>query len=308
MRGAVHLNLRITSGNASAVCTHHRARIGHKKREEDARFTVNAVPNDIGIEPSLPDDRRAHDGCAIHDCRGVIIGNGVDNSPMSAQWVTPGVARVLPFAVFVAFIAFEAVAADRLRLSGMDTRWLYVARIVVVSFALAGLWRHYIELHSFAGMTARSAIAAVATGIIVFAVWICVDFAWARMGTPPGFDPTTGGGAQFAWQFLFFRLFGLAIIVPVMEELFWRSFLLRRLERHDFLAQDPARIGVRAGLICAALFALEHTLWFAGLIAGVAYVLVYVRGRNLWLAVISHATTNAALGGWIVFNRSWQLW
>ncbi|MDB5809253.1 MAG: amino terminal protease family protein [Betaproteobacteria bacterium] len=238
----------------------------------------------------------------------MIIGNGVDNSPMSAQWITPGVARALPFVFFVAFIAFEAIAGERLRALGMDTRWLYVARIVVVSFALAALWRHYIELHTAAGVTARGVISAAAAGMVVFAVWIYFDFSWARFGTSPGFDPTVQGGTEFSWQFLFFRLLGLAVIVPVMEELFWRSYLLRRLERHDFLSQDPAHIGIRAGLICAVLFALEHTLWFAGLVAGVAYVLVYVVGRNIWLAIISHATTNAALGGWIVWNRNWQLW
>ena len=111
-----------------------------------------------------------------------------------------------------------------------------------------------------------------------------------------------------AWGFVGFRLLGLAVVVPVMEELFWRSFLLRWLDRHDFLTCDPRKVSLRAVILCALLFASEHNLWLAGLLAGLVYSLVYMRGGNLWLPIISHATTNAVLGWWIVTNKQWQFW
>ena len=104
------------------------------------------------------------------------------------------------------------------------------------------------------------------------------------------------------------RLFALAAIVPVMEELFWRSFLMRWIEARDFLAFDPRKTGVRAFALSCALFASEHSLWFAGLLAGVAYAWVYRRSANLWTAILSHAITNAALGTWILATGSWSLW
>ena len=121
-------------------------------------------------------------------------------------------------------------------------------------------------------------------------------------------DPTLPDGSGFDWVFVFFRLIGLIVIVPVMEELFWRSFLLRWLDRHDFLTYDPRKVSVRAMLLCAVLFASEHNLWFAGLLAGLVYGLVYVRSSNLWLPIVSHATTNAALAWWILATGHWQFW
>ncbi len=209
--------------------------------------------------------------------------------------------------MFIGFIALNSLASERLAAWGVDVRWLYAARVVIVASLLAFLWRHYTEMHHLDGVTAGRLAAAIGTGIAVFLLWINLDFEWARLGNSVAFDPTLPDGG-LDWQFVFFRLLGLAIIVPVMEELFWRSFLLRWLERKDFWLQDPAKVGVRAMIICAALFALEHNLWLAGFIAGAAYVLVYVVGRNIWLAIISHATTNAALGGWILATRSWQFW
>lgn len=222
--------------------------------------------------------------------------------------LSPAALRITPFAVFIGLLAIQPALAPHVQAWGFDPRWLYAIRILIVAGLLAMWWRHYTELHSFAGVSGARVAACVAAGVVAFVLWINLDFEWARLGSSGGFDPTLDGGSALAWQFLIFRLLGLAVLVPIMEELFWRSFLLRWLERHDFWQQDPARVGVRAVLICAVMFALEHHLWLAGFIAGVIYALVYRFGRNLWLAVVSHATTNATLGWWIVTTRQWQLW
>src|SRR4051812_42671593 len=217
-------------------------------------------------------------------------------------------ARCIPFAVFIGFIVLQSVAGERLAEWGLDARWMYTARVGVVTLLLWWLWRQYTELHTFTSVTVHGMAMAAGVGLGVFVAWINLDFAWARIGQVAAFDPTLPDGSGLAWPFLLVRLLGLAMVVPVMEELFWRSFLLRWLERSEFLQQDPAKVGMRALVICAVIFALEHTLWLAGLIAGFAYALLYMRTRNLWLAIASHATTNAALGCWIVATRSWQFW
>jgi CAAX prenyl protease-like protein len=104
------------------------------------------------------------------------------------------------------------------------------------------------------------------------------------------------------------RLAGLALVVPVMEELFWRSFILRWIENHDFLSVSPRSVGARAFLIVTVLFALEHDHWFAGAVAGMAYNWLYMRSGNLWVAIASHAVTNACLGVWVLYTEQWQFW
>jgi CAAX prenyl protease-like protein len=232
----------------------------------------------------------------------------MNNSSTSPTLITPASARAIPFAVFIAFIVLQSVADGWLRSIGMDTRWLYPARTVAVALLLLAFWRHYADLHVFSGVTlGRTALAFIA-GMVVFLLWINLDFEWAQVGKLPSFDPTHADGPGLHWVLVGFRVIGLALVVPVMEELFWRSFLLRWLDRHDFLALEPARVSLRATLICALLFASEHNLWLAGLLAGLMYNFVYIRGGNLWLPIVSHATTNGALAWWILATGHWEFW
>jgi uncharacterized protein len=98
------------------------------------------------------------------------------------------------------------------------------------------------------------------------------------------------------------------LLVPLMEELFWRSFLMRWLEQAVFEGVNPQRVGVRAVLLSTFVFTLAHTLWLAAAIAGLVYALLYIKTGKLWVAVIAHAVTNTALGVWVVMTGNWQFW
>jgi hypothetical protein len=148
----------------------------------------------------------------------------------------------------------------------------------------------------------------VLRGLAVFGAWITLDSGWAvvgRMGT--GFTPLKADGS-IDWLLAGLRLFGLSLVVPVMEELFWRSFLLRWIDRRDFLAMDPKRASFTALAISSALFALEHSQWLAGLIAGAVYTWLYKKTGNLRIPILSHAITNGTLGLWILATGNWRFW
>jgi len=93
-----------------------------------------------------------------------------------------------------------------------------------------------------------------------------------------------------------------------MEELFWRSLVMRWIRNADFLSVAPRHAGAMAFIVSSALFASEHHQWLAGLIAGLAYAGTYMRTGNLWCAVIAHAVTNFVLGVWVVHTGQWQFW
>lgn len=233
----------------------------------------------------------------------------MEKSVTSAKFINPATVRIIPFATFIFFIMLGSAAGEWLQSKGFDTRWLYGARAVTVGFLLIFFWKHYVELHNGSGVSIKNAAIAMATGMLVFVLWINLDAPWATISQPAiTFDPTSSQSPGLDWTLIFFRLLGMAIVVPVMEELFWRSYLLRRVDAYDFLARDPRKSGIFAILICSAVFASEHNQWFAGLIAGLIYTAVYMHGRNLWLPIISHATTNAALGWWILATGQWQFW
>lgn len=226
-------------------------------------------------------------------------------SPTAGPLPGPAPARILPFAAYMAFIAM----ADLLPMLGVatdDARWLYAAKTAVVAALLWAYRRHYVEL-AHAGVNLRGAAAAIAVGLLVFVLWINLDAGWMQFGVAAGFDPRDGAGA-IDWRLALIRIAGAALVVPIMEELFWRSFLLRWLESADFLHVAPARIGIRALVITALLFGIEHQLWFAGIVAGIAYSLLYMRSGSLWAAVIAHGVTNGALGIWVLATGNWHYW
>lgn len=215
--------------------------------------------------------------------------------------------RIAPFAAFMALLALRGAApADGSW--GADPRWIYGVAVLAVGGLLALFWRDYGELARQTRPDAREVLLAAAVGVAVFAAWIHLDLPWMTIG-PSGADfvPLTPAGA-LDWPLITVRWVGAALLVPVMEELFWRSFLMRWIEQPVFEGVDPQQIGLKAIVLSTFVFVLAHTMWLAAVIAGVAYAWLYVRSGKLWLPVIAHAVTNGALGVWVVATGNWQFW
>jgi len=100
-----------------------------------------------------------------------------------------------------------------------------------------------------------------------------------------------------------------ALVVPVIEELFWRAWLMRWLVNSDF---RMVRLGTYAPLafwLSAVLFASEHgSFWDVGLIAGIVYNFWMIRTRSVADCILAHAVTNAALSVYVIAGHHWQYW
>jgi CAAX prenyl protease-like protein len=213
--------------------------------------------------------------------------------------------RAAPFVVFVALLAVRgAWPADH----PLDARWLYGASVLLAGALLVAWRREYLELHAPLVPSLPEAMLAIAVGLGVFVLWITLDAPWMRLGEPSaGFRPLGADGA-IDWPLVATRAAGAVLLVPVMEELFWRSLLMRWIEGTPFEQVDARRVGARAVVLSTLVFVLAHTLWLAAAVAGLAYAWLYVRSGKLWLAVIAHAVTNGALAAWVVMARRWEFW
>jgi CAAX prenyl protease-like protein len=212
--------------------------------------------------------------------------------------------RILPFAAYLAFIALAELLV-RLGWTAAELRWLYAAKVATVALALALFWRQYSELHLFRLGPPRL-LFALAIGVVVLVLWIGLGAGWMTIGASAGFDPTTGG--RIDWALVAVRIAGAALVVPVMEELFWRSFLMRWLDNPDFESVVPAQVTIKSMLISSVLFGFEHNLWLAGIVAGLAYSALYMRHRTIWSPILAHAVTNGLLGAWVVYTGNWSYW
>jgi uncharacterized protein len=229
--------------------------------------------------------------------------------------------RIAPFALFMLLLAVRGAVPETV--AGWDTRWLYGVQVLLVGAILMLAWRHYDELHPDSAPTTTEWTLAVGVGLVVFVLWISLDAPWMTLGawtgdsvgSAPGFVPV-GADGQLLWELIVVRFIGAALLVPVMEEIFWRSFLMRWLQAGEpgdrgaasFDRVDARRVGLRAVALSTFVFMLAHTLWLAAIVAGLAYAWLYIRTGKLWVAVIAHAVTNGLLGAWVVATGRWSFW
>jgi CAAX prenyl protease-like protein len=179
-------------------------------------------------------------------------------------------------------------------------------KAVAVTAALVACRRTLTEIRP----AARHVLASVGLGLVVCVLWVLIDknVPYAHLGARTAFDPTNLRGTPWWAVFLGIRLYGLILMVPVMEEVFWRSFLLRYLTAHDFWKLPVGTFSALAFWAMVAASALAHPEWVVGAVASIAYALWLRRTGSLFAVVVAHAATNAALGAYVLATGAWQYW
>jgi len=216
-------------------------------------------------------------------------------------------ARVLPFVLFMGLLALRGALTGDNSL-GLDARWIYGLSLISVGGLMIWFRREYGELVRQNFPDTREWLLSVAVGLAVFGLWIHLDAPWMQISeATASFVPINAAG-KLDWPLIVVRWCGAALLVPVMEELFWRSFLMRWIENPRFETVSAPSVGLRAVAVSTFIFVLAHTLWLAAAIAGFAYAWLYIRSGKLWTAVIAHAVTNGALGIWVVMTGRWEFW
>src|SRR3954464_11600462 len=210
-------------------------------------------------------------------------------------------AYAAPIAVFGALTAVESY----LPAGGYPI--YYVAKIAVVTAVLAWFRGPVGDIRPSWTVVPLAA----AAGLVIVVEWVFIDqlVPYPHIGTRVGYNPFAGiNDAWLRGLFLLTRLYGLVLVVPVMEELFWRSFLLRYVTDVDFTAVALGQFSATAFWVVAALSAGAHTEWLVAAVASAIFAWLLHRTRSVFAVVVSHAVANAALGGYILTTGRWQYW
>lgn len=226
---------------------------------------------------------------------------------------SPTLSRVVPFVVFLALTGCQDYFGEAGRY------WFYLLKTAAAGWMLWGLRSAIPE------MQWRPTWEAVLTGVVVFVVWVGID-GWylpldellkkiALVGGEPGrpfarWNPHVqfGEGSVAAWFFIVIRITGASLVVPLLEEVFFRSFLYRFLVRADFLSVPLGRFVLVPFVVTSVFFGLEHREWLAGILCGLAYQGLVCWKRRLGDAIVAHAVTNFLLGLWVTSQGAWQFW
>jgi CAAX prenyl protease-like protein len=217
----------------------------------------------------------------------------------------PSLPYVAPFAAFMLLLA----VGPRLPL-GLRTE--AILRVGLVTLVLLVCSRHVISLR------VRHWATSTALGIGVFALWIAPDvllpefrsswlFTNGFTGRIEGTLPEAARNDGFVLALRFARA---AILVPIVEELFWRAWLPRWIDHMgDFREVPLGRFTTASFLLTALLFASEHgAMWDVGLAAGLLYNFWMRRTRSLGDLILAHAVTNACLSVYVLTRGRWEYW
>lgn len=212
---------------------------------------------------------------------------------------------VLPFGVFLLVLGV-------LPGLGLTPRWAEALRWLIVGGTVVLVARPALDFR--VGHWAGS----VALGVLVFLVWIGPDllvdgyrgsvlFSNGLVGRPESSFAEAGRTDPVALVLRFSRA---ALLVPVVEELFWRGWLPRWIaDPEDFRRVPLGTYSRWAFWITAILFASEHGSWWeVGLVAGLLYNWWMQRTRSLGDCILAHAVTNACLSAWVVASGRWEYW
>jgi len=144
-------------------------------------------------------------------------------------------------------------------------------------------------------------------GLLVYVAWIAMWSIDRPTGeVAPAALAELSPAAAFVW--ISSRIIGSVITVPIIEELAFRGFLLRRLIARDFTKVPYDTFRWSAVIISSLAFAAVHQQWIAGFFAGAAYAFAMTRRGLLTDAILAHVTTNALVSLQVLMLGHWSLW
>ncbi len=186
--------------------------------------------------------------------------------------------------------------------------YLYVAKTLLVG-ALLWFWR-YKYVDDFAlGLSFTEFMLATLCGLLVLVFWIAPEGVFYQFDPGTGFNPyAMANSTDVAIGLIVIRLLGASLVVPVMEELFWRSFLMRYLVDVNFRSVAIGAFSWLSFLGVAVLFGTVHHRIVLGIIAGVLYGLLLVYQKKLRGVTWAHAVTNLGLGIYVLMTEKWAFW
>jgi CAAX prenyl protease-like protein len=216
----------------------------------------------------------------------------------------PALPYVLPFAVFVALIGLFSfwhpsdLAELSIRFSVMiPVLWIFSRRVIDLRVA--------------------QPVGTVVIGLGIFAVWVVPDLLFPLYRQSSIFQNQVLGtlhasltaGARRDTLALVLRTLRAMVIVPIVEELFWRAWLMRWVISPDFLRIPLGTYTSGSFWLVAVLFAAEHgPYWDVGLLAGILFNAWMIRTRSLGDLILAHAVANGALSVYVIAAGKWEFW
>jgi CAAX prenyl protease-like protein len=240
-------------------------------------------------------------------------------------------AHIVPFAAFMGFMIVLQVVGGMIQWKHPDAPWwrqdpaqfIYPIQTLVT----LGLLRHYWRSFTF-HWSVKWSLIGVVFGAVGIAVWVLPTHlydTWGLTEDPQGWLKTFGVAARSDgfdpgifenpvawWGSLLFRFLRAAVVVALVEEIFWRGFLMRFICNWEgnYWKQPFGKHRWLSYLIVTGLFIAAHGKldYAAAWVYGSLTYLLCVWSKNLGACVVMHATANLLMGLYIMKTGHYGLW
>ena len=190
---------------------------------------------------------------------------------------------ILPLASFLAATALEG---------SVSPTWYPAAYALKLVLVVVCLWFSRRTLLDLLPLPSLTSIAlAIVAGLLVTALWIGLDGLYPEikaLGQRTAFDPEPLKPVS-RFFFLGVRMIGLVLVVPLIEELFYRSFLMRWIINGDISQVPIGKVTPLALAVTAGVFAASHPEWLPALLTGLIWGGLVARTKSVSTCVLSHA-------------------
>ncbi len=185
--------------------------------------------------------------------------------------------------------------------------WLHALKISVVAATLILFRKHYTRI------TWRYAWLGAIVGVLVVVQWVGMEKLlgdYPKFGQRDAFNPLASIASPIGrWGFIILRIAGLSLLVPVMEELFWRDWLWRTLAApNNFRMACIGEWDRTAFVVVALAFASVHPEWITAIVCGFIYGGLLLYTRSLGSVIVAHGVTNLLLGLYVLWTHDWIFW
>ena len=202
-------------------------------------------------------------------------------APLAAE-TDDFVARIVPFIVYM----LSGIVAAAF---WTDPEMGYPLRVVMMG---AAVWWFRKTIVTY---LERPGAVAVLAGLFVGVLWIWT----APASDQPAAVLVLPTAALIAWAV--FRIVGTVVLVPLIEEMFFRGYVLARLDTGRPLNR------VLAIAVSSGLFALLHGRWFEAGLAGVIFAWLQIRQGRSADAITAHAVANGLIAIVAAWRGDWSL-
>ncbi|MBL8880829.1 MAG: CAAX prenyl protease-related protein [Phycisphaerales bacterium] len=221
----------------------------------------------------------------------------------------PDLAYAGPFFVYLALLGAQSL---------VPVEWQWAA---IVLRGLGGLLAIDLVVRHIPHWGKPHAALATLAGVLAAALWVVGQHWSDSVGIPRWFplmpgsgdvtDPRLSLGTEALWwTTATLRILVACTAVPLVEELFWRGFLLRAFIDWQRFERIPLGAFTIWSFVGTSLLSiLQHPAnWVVSVFCWFLFNALFCWTRSLTCLIITHAVTNLVLYIYVIESGDWRFW